>query len=107
MQADPHSRVHQEKINNLRQEIESILKVLTEQHDCLEALQPSLNRGILRDNSRHREREFYILQETISSLEEKARNFEQMAKTATNLAAFVRQQPQTHASKRRLLQSQG
>lgn len=88
VQGDPHSRVHQEKINNLRQEIESILKVLTEQHDCLEALQPSLNRGILRDNSRHREREFYILQETISSLEEKARNFEQMAKTATNLAAF-------------------
>lgn len=93
MQADPHSRVHQEKINNLRQEIESILKVLTEQHDCLEALQSKLNRGIFRDDSRDREREFYILIETISSLEEKSRNFEQMAKIASNLAAFVRRSP--------------
>ena len=107
MQADPHNRVHQEKINNLRQEIESILKVLTEQRDCLEALQSSCNRGIFRDNSRDREREFYILIETISSLEEKSRNFEQMAKIATNLAAFVRQNSNlyfeaTHASSTRL-----
>ena len=91
MQANPYSRVHQEKLTLFRQELQCVLNVLKSQVDIFKGLALFLEQPSDKNTApNQRFREVYIIRDSIESINGKIQRFDEMYSGAEDLAKFVR-----------------
>ncbi|RDW68486.1 hypothetical protein BP5796_09143 [Coleophoma crateriformis] len=90
VQSNPYDRSHQEKLACLRQEIDIILKVFSEQLECITDLQSKTGQGGALESEVHfpKEREFYILHRCMFSLNARIQSFQEIGALAIDLGQF-------------------
>ncbi|KAI4273932.1 MAG: hypothetical protein L6R38_006227 [Xanthoria sp. 2 TBL-2021] len=88
IQKRPHRRVHQEKLSSFRQETNCVIRVLEHQISVVSQLKQMLYKGEDVIAVLGRRQEDLILQECLTTLEDRIDNFNNLERHARDLASF-------------------
>lgn len=89
IQRKPYNRSHQERLNNVRQEIYCILQCLASQSQVLNELEDSLKGELFEEDALGASRELLLLRHCSTLIDYKTAEFERLERHARDLASFV------------------